>query len=92
MYDENNRRIRRWTVEEAQELVLREPPHDSHMSRDWSTQKAGETWDEAVRMMARHQIGEELTDDDVAAITAWLGALTGELPAAYIQAPKLPTD
>lgn len=51
MYDEQNRRIRRWTVEEAQELVLREPPHDSHMSRDWSTQKAGETWDEAVRMM-----------------------------------------
>ena len=41
-------------------------------------------------MMARHQIGEELTDDDVAAITAWLGSLTGELPTAYIQAPKLP--
>jgi cytochrome c peroxidase len=48
------------------------------------------TLDEAVRMMARHQIGEELTGDDVASITAWLGALTGELPAAYIQAPKLP--
>jgi cytochrome c peroxidase len=53
---------------------------------------SAKTLEEAVRMMARHQIGEELTDDDVTSIVAWLGALTGELPAAYIQAPKLPTD
>ena len=48
------------------------------------------TLDEAIEMMARHQIGEELGADDVAAIQAWLGTLTGELPAAYIAAPALP--
>jgi cytochrome c peroxidase/serine/threonine protein kinase len=35
---------------------------------------------EAVRMMARHQIGKELDQDDVNLIVAWLKSLTGELP------------
>lgn len=48
------------------------------------------TLDEAVSMMARHQIGEELPDDEVHAIVAWLGALSGELPSQYIQKPALP--
>jgi len=50
MYDEHNVRIQRFTAEEAQEVVTREAPEDSRMSREWSTEKAGETWDEAVRM------------------------------------------
>lgn len=50
------------------------------------------TLEEAVRMMAEYQLGEDLTDDDVAAIVAWLGSLTGDLPAAYIVAPTLPPD
>ena len=36
--------------------------------------------DLAIRMMARHQIGKELGDDDVSLIAGWLGSLTGELP------------
>ncbi|HEX4455315.1 MAG TPA: cytochrome c peroxidase [Kofleriaceae bacterium] len=50
------------------------------------------TLPDAVRMMARYQIGEELSDADVASIVAWLGALTGDLPATYIQPPTLPAD
>src|SRR3990172_2587604 len=50
MYDDNNTRIKRFTVEEAQELIEKEPPEGSRMSRDWTVQKAGETWDDAVRM------------------------------------------
>jgi cytochrome c peroxidase len=42
---------------------------------------------EAVRLMARHQLGEELTDTEAADIAAWLGSLTGDLPAAYIRPP-----
>ncbi|HEX3766716.1 MAG TPA: cytochrome c peroxidase [Kofleriaceae bacterium] len=48
------------------------------------------TLDEAVTMMARHQLGEELSKSDVAAIVTWLGSLTGELPAKYIAPPHLP--
>jgi len=44
----------------------------------------------AVRMMGQHQLGMTLSDDDVSAIVAWLGALTGKLPEQYLEAPKLP--
>ena len=47
---------------------------------------------EVVRMMARHQIGKELTDTQIASIITWLGSLTGELPMAYIQKPELPAS
>jgi cytochrome c peroxidase len=45
---------------------------------------------EVVRMMARHQVGKELTDAQANAIVAWLGCLTGDLPADYIKKPELP--
>ena len=43
---------------------------------------------EAVRVMARHQLGFELEPIEVTAIVTWLGALTGELPD--ITPPALP--
>jgi cytochrome c peroxidase len=48
------------------------------------------TLDQAVRMMARHQLGVELEDDEVRELEAWLGSLTGELPHEYIAPPVLP--
>ena len=48
--------------------------------------------DEAIRLMARHQVGRELTADQVADIRAWLTSLTGELPRAYIAQPQLPAS
>jgi len=53
---------------------------------------SAKTLDEAVLVMARHQLGEELPPEDVAAIVTWLGSLTGELPASYIVEPTLPPD
>jgi cytochrome c peroxidase len=47
---------------------------------------------EVVRMMARHQIGKELTDTQIASIITWLGALTGDLPMDYIKKPVLPPN
>jgi cytochrome c peroxidase len=44
------------------------------------------TLPEAIRLMARHQLGKELTDADVASIATFLGALTGELPKEYLAA------
>ena len=43
--------------------------------------------DSAVRLMARHQLGRELSDGDVHAIVTWLGALTGDIPVAYVGLP-----
>ena len=48
------------------------------------------TLDEAVRMMARHQLGKELADGEVASIITFLKTLTGVLPAALIAPPEMP--
>ncbi len=48
------------------------------------------TLEDAIRMMGRHQVGMELTDDEVNAIATWMRALTGTIDPAYIAAPKLP--
>jgi cytochrome c peroxidase len=48
--------------------------------------------DEAVRSMATHQLGVELAAEDLEAVLAFLGALTGVPPAGYIEEPALPPD
>jgi cytochrome c peroxidase len=42
----------------------------------------------AVRVMASVQLGRTLDDADTAAIVAFLGSLTGELPANYSPPPR----
>jgi cytochrome c peroxidase len=51
---------------------------------------SAKTLADAVTMMGRYQMGEPLSADDTASIVAWLGALTGDLPEAYIKPPALP--
>ncbi len=46
--------------------------------------------DTAVRMMARHQLGVDLTEDEARSIAAWLGSLTGDIPLGYTTPPVLP--
>lgn len=48
------------------------------------------TLDAAIRLMAEHQLGKTLTDQEVAGITGFLGSLTGTIPADYIAMPALP--
>jgi cytochrome c peroxidase len=48
------------------------------------------TLNEAVLRMAKYQLGLTLAEFEVDEIVAWLGSLTGELPAAYIKPPALP--
>lgn len=45
------------------------------------------TLEEAIKKMGAHQLGKDLSDADVASIATFLGALTGELPKAYIASP-----
>lgn len=46
--------------------------------------------DEAVKMMASHQLGRDLTPEQSKSILAFLDTLTGELPGEYIAEPTLP--
>jgi cytochrome c peroxidase len=48
------------------------------------------TLDDAVRVMARVQLGRQLPDEDVRQIVAFLGTLTGDVPKQFVQAPQLP--
>ncbi len=49
-----------------------------------------QTLPEVVELMAWHQLGVEVTDEQKAEIVAFLESLTGELPAEYIKEPTLP--
>jgi cytochrome c peroxidase len=46
------------------------------------------TLDEAVRRMARYQLGRELRDAEIGAVVAWLRSLTGTIPQSYIAPPQ----
>jgi cytochrome c peroxidase len=45
---------------------------------------------EAVRIMAKVQLGKALSDRDTQAIVTFLGSLTGKLPPNFAEAPVLP--
>jgi cytochrome c peroxidase len=46
--------------------------------------------DELTKMMARHQVGRELTDAQARSIVTFLGALEGEPPKDLVTKPSLP--
>lgn len=46
--------------------------------------------EEVVELMARYQLGRELSAEQIADITAFLHALTGEIPTNYIVVPEFP--
>jgi cytochrome c peroxidase len=48
------------------------------------------TLPEAVRIMAKLQLGRDLSAADVSDIVAFLETLTGEVPAQFANAPVLP--
>lgn len=45
---------------------------------------------EAVKLMAAHQLGRDLTPEQVKSIVTFLDTLTGDLPGEYIAEPVLP--
>ena len=76
---------------EADRMVFKVPSlRNVAMTAPYFHDASVKTIDEAVRTMAEHQLDAALDDDEVKSIVAWLGSLTGELPAAYIVEPVLP--
>jgi cytochrome c peroxidase len=51
---------------------------------------SADSLDTAVRMMAHHQLGVDLTEEEARSIAAWLGSLTGDIPRDYITPSTLP--
>jgi cytochrome c peroxidase len=49
-----------------------------------------ETLEEAIQKMAWHQLGRELSDDDVEVLTTFLRSLTGRIDETYVARPQLP--
>lgn len=49
-----------------------------------------ETLDDAIRLMAEHQLGRTLSDTQISEIRAFLSSLTGTIPVDYIAMPALP--
>jgi len=49
-----------------------------------------EKLEDAVRIMAKLQLGRDLTPEDIADIVAFLNSLTGEVPAQFASVPNLP--
>ena len=45
---------------------------------------------DAVRLMAHHQLNKELPPADVQSIVTWMGSLTGDLNTDYIAFPQQP--
>lgn len=48
------------------------------------------TLEEVTKLMARHQVGKELTDEQVKSLVSFMGALTGEPPKDLVAKPELP--
>jgi cytochrome c peroxidase len=46
----------------------------------------------AIRKMARHQLGAEISEEDVAAIEAFLNTLTADIPAELAATPEMPGE
>ncbi len=46
------------------------------------------TAEQAVELMAHHQLGKDLTTDEISSILTFLGALTGEVPSQFAVAPE----
>jgi cytochrome c peroxidase len=46
--------------------------------------------DDAVRVMARLQLGQKISDTDAGLIVSFLESLTGDIPAQFATAPALP--
>jgi cytochrome c peroxidase len=76
------------TKKESDKYLFKVPSlRNSAETGPWFHDGSVPTLDEAIRLMAWHQLGKKLEPADVASIAAFLGSLTGKPDAAYIAKP-----
>ncbi len=79
------------TKQDADRMMFKVPAlRNIEMTAPYYHNGSIKSLDEAVKDMAEHQLGRELTAEDVNSIVAFLKALTGEVPAEFIKPPELP--
>ncbi len=81
------------TKNEADKYFFRVPAlRNVEKTGPWFHDGSAKTLEEAVVVMAKHQLGKELKKEEVASLVAFLKALTGELPKKALAEPKLPAS
>jgi cytochrome c peroxidase len=79
------------TGEEADRQVFKVPSlRNVEMTGPYFHDGSIASLDQAIRLMATHQLGVALSDEQVARIETFLGTLTGAVDPDYIAAPELP--
>lgn len=79
------------TGDPADEMVFKVPSL-RNVDQTWPYFHDGsvQRLEDAVRLMAIHQTGQNLSDEQIRSIVTWLRTLTGPIPTAYIDEPALP--
>lgn len=79
------------TKNEADRMVFRVPSlRNVAMTAPYFHDGSAKTLPDAVRMMAKHQLGLDPSEGEIASIVLWLSTLTGEIPQTLVAEPKLP--
>jgi len=79
------------TKQEADKLVFKVPSlRNVTKTAPYFHDGSIPTLEQAIRQMAVHQRGTQLSDADVKSIVTWLNTLTGQIPLDYIKQPALP--
>ena len=75
-----------------EDLYVFKVPSLRNISRTYPYFHDGSVWnlEDAVQVMAKVQLGKELTEDQVDKIVAFLKALDGEIPKHALELPVLP--
>ncbi|MBX2796929.1 MAG: cytochrome-c peroxidase [Myxococcales bacterium] len=83
---------RAWSTGDEAERRLFKVPSLRNVAETgpWLHDGSATTLPDVVRRMAHHQLGRDLSDDDVSSIVLFLSTLTGTLPTDYIAEPPLP--
>lgn len=81
------------TKQEADRMMFKVPSlRNIEKTAPYFHNGSAATLEEAVRLMAQHQLGKDVSDGDVKSIVTFLKALTGTIPQDYIKAPALPAN
>lgn len=79
------------TGEEADKFVFKVPSlRNIAMTGPYLHDGSAATVEETIELMARYQLGRELTTEQIADMAAFMDALTGEIPTEYIAVPDFP--
>lgn len=81
-------------TQKEEDLYVFKAPSLRNITRTYPYFHDGSVWDlkDATQIMARVQLGNDLSEDDLDALMAFYGTLEGEIPEHSLQLPVLPAS